>query len=232
MSRSTKRFLRAAVVVSLVGAGAAASFVACKSEILPVKEPKRCTLQTVGLTVLASDRLNPTNEGEPRPVILRIYQLKNDVGLQNAKFEEIWQDDKTALGDDLVKVDELAVYPNSRSEVKFERDDSAGYVVPVALFRNPKGRSWYTVFELPPSPAKGECGVPECTGDDCEGKGAGAPPTPRFVVWLDENRVDAGDEHLDDFPSSGRVQVVQLGKGSSPTANSGAAKGAAKPGSS
>lgn len=179
----------------------------CGSTILPVKEAKKCQLQIVNMTVLASPMINPTNEGEARPVIVRIYQLKNDVNLANATFDQIWKDDKTTLGEDLVKADEFAVYPNSRSEVKFERDDSAGYVVAVALFRNPKGKSWFTSFELPPSPAKGECGAP-CTGDECEKKEI---PQPVFVIWIDGTRIDSGEDHLDDFPESGRTQVVKLG---------------------
>lgn len=191
----------------------AASSAGCRSEILPVKEPKKCQLQVVTMTVLASPSINPTSEGLPRPVIVRIYQLKNDVNLQNATFEQIWKDDKNTLGDDLVKVDELPAYPNSRTEVKFERDDSAQYVTAVALFRNPKGKSWFTSFELPPSPAKGECGG-GCTGDEC--KENDKPKNPVYAVWIDGTRIDTGDDHLDEFPESGRVQVVHLGGGAKP----------------
>jgi type VI secretion system protein VasD len=201
-----RSILKAAFVLCLGLASASA----CNSTILPVKEAKKCQLQVVNMTVLASPMINPTNEGEARPVIVRLYQLKNDVNLTNATFEQIWKDDKNTLGEDIVKSDEFAVYPNSRSEVKFERDDSASYVVAVALFRNPKGKSWFVSFELPPSPAKGECGTPECKGDDCEKKDKEIPQ-PVFVIWIDGTRIDSGEDHLDDFPSSGRVQVVKLG---------------------
>lgn len=194
--------------------------VGCKQEILPVKEPKKCDLQVVTLTVVAAPLINPTNEGEARPVVLRIYQLKNDVQLQAAKFEEVWKDDKKTLGEEtIVKVDELPIYPNSKTEVKFERDEAAQYVVGVALFRNPKGKSWFTVFELPPSPKKGQgCGA-TCNGEECDG---GAPIMfPKFSLWVEGTRIDVGDDHLDDVsPDAGRYKVVHL---------SGAAAASGKP---
>lgn len=219
-----RTILKATLALSLgLALGAPAAMSGCNSTILPVKEAKKCQLQIVNLTVLASPMINPTNEGEARPVIVRLYQLKNDVNLQSATFEQIWKDDKKTLGEDLVKSDEFAVYPNSRSEVKFERDDSASYVVAVALFRNPKGKSWFVSFELPPSPAKGECGAP-CTGDECEKKEV---PQPVFVIWIDGTRIDTGEDHLDEFTEPGRTQVVKLGP--APAASGDAPKAAPKP---
>jgi type VI secretion system protein VasD len=205
---------------SFIALGAAAVFSAvawlpsCGTrEMVPIKEPKKCDLQIVTMTVVSSPTINPTTEGEARPVQLRIYQLTSDVRLQNATFEQIWKNDKETLQDDLVKVDELAVYPNTRTEVKFERDDSAQAVVGVALFRNPKGKSWFTTFELPPSPTKGQgCGAApvECKeGESCD---AGGPIlNPRFSIWIDATRIEQGDDHLDDVPTDGRrVSIVHL----------------------
>lgn len=223
----SRRTMVSATLAFAAGAvfGVPAAVSGCKSEILPVKEPKKCQLQVVTLTVLASPTINPTNEGDPRPVIVRIYQLKNDVNLQNAKFEQIWKDDAKTLGEDLVKVDEVAIYPNSRSEIKFERDDSATFVAAVALFRNPKGKSWFTTFELPPAPSKGECGQP-CNGDECEKKEI---PQPVFVVWIDGTKIDAGEDHVDDFPDAGRVQVVNLSAGAAPAGSGAPAAKGGKP---
>ncbi|MGZ3417815.1 MAG: type VI secretion system lipoprotein TssJ [Polyangiales bacterium] len=222
-----------AIVAGVLGAGSLLG-AGCRSETVAIREPKKCQLSTVGMTVLASPNINPNAAGEPRPVVLRIYQLKNDVNLQNASFEQIWKDDKTTLGDDLVKVDELSVFPNSRSDIKFERDDTASYVVVVALFRNPKGKSWFASFELPPAPGKGECGgappVPSASGSACPDGSCGdnAPKNTRFVVWVDGTKVEAGDDHIDEMPTPGRVQTVNLGAAKG--AGSAAPKGATSKG--
>ena len=190
----------------------AGSLASCGQRDVVVQAPKQCELQIVSLTVLASPFINPTDAGQPRPVQLRIYQLKSSIRLENAPFDAIWKKDKETLETDLVKVDELSVFPDSRTEVKFERAKEALDVVAVALFRNPKGRSWYTVFELPPDPGKGACGISvDCPDGNCD---AGGPVlNPKYAVWIDQNRVDVGDDHLDEYPDGGRTQVVSLASG-------------------
>jgi type VI secretion system protein VasD len=187
--------------------------VACSTaQPIIVQPPKSCTLQIVGMTIMASPKINPEDNGSPRPVQLRIYQLKTDTRLLNASFQQIWKEDKETLKDDLVKVDEMSVYPDTRTEVKFERDPSALFVVGVALFRNPKGKNWWTEFELPPPPGKGDCMNPDpkCSGPDCA-KEAGAPPlAPHFSLWIDGTRIDDGTDHLDEYPDATRIRQLYL----------------------
>jgi type VI secretion system protein VasD len=202
------------LAVAALPIGFAVSIMAsCAQREIVVQAPKQCELQVVTLTVLASPFINPTDQGAARPVQLRIYQLKSTIRMENASFESIWKKDKDTLQDDLVKVDELSIYPDSRTDVKFERNKDALDVVAVALFRNPKGRSWYTIFELPPDPGKGACGLnvdcPE--GGQCD---TGPVLNPRYSVWIEQSRVDVGDDHLDDYPEDGgRTTIVHLTSG-------------------
>lgn len=174
--------------------------IGCSSNSATPKEPEKCKLQILTGAIIASPYINPTVTGEARPVQLRLYQLKNDTGFLNASFEQIWQDDKTALGDTLVKVEEMSIYPNTRVAFKFERDDSAQFLIAAALFREPKGRTWFTSFELPPPPSAGACGA-KCTGPECD---AGVEKDNRIYIWIDGMVVQDGAEHVDDFPL-GRV---------------------------
>jgi type VI secretion system protein VasD len=188
--------------------------------IVPVKDtPKKCELQVVSLNVIASPLINPTLDGEPRPVQMRIYQLKDDVHLQSATFEQVWKEDATVLGQDIVKRDDLFVYPNTRTDVKFDRDPSASHIVGAALFRNPKGRSWYMSFELPPPPGKGDCQAPGCEDGKC-----GVDPNPKFALWVDSTRVDDGADHMSDITDGRRIKVVTLSKPVPPPASSSGAK--------
>ncbi|HEX8789698.1 MAG TPA: type VI secretion system lipoprotein TssJ [Polyangiaceae bacterium] len=207
--------------LAAVVAGASVAF-ACSSSptILPVKEAQGCTLQIVGVTVMASKQINPSADGAPRPVQFRIYQLKTDTRMLNAPFDRIWKDDKATLQDDLVKVDEFPVYPDTRTEVKFERDPAALFVVGVALFREPKGRNWWTEFELPPAPGKGNCGMvePKCSGPNCPQEGGAPVLAPHYAIWIDGTRVDDGSDHLDDYPDATRVSTLTLHAAPAPAA--------------
>ncbi len=173
------------------------------SNSAPVKEPEKCKLQIISAAVISSPYINPTPQGEPRPVQLRLYQLKSDTSFLNASFERIWKEDKEALGDDLVKVEEFPVYPDSRTELKFERAEPAQFLIAAGLFREPKGRSWYASFELPPSPNAGACAA-KCPGGQCDG---GTENNPKFYIWVEDTRVVDGIEHADEFPK-GRVHSV------------------------
>jgi type VI secretion system protein VasD len=236
LGRAVARTLGVFAVAFVPVAAASTMLASCGQRDIAVLAPKQCELQIVSLTVIASPLINPTVDGAPRPVQLRIYQLKSSIRMDNAPFDAIWKKDKETLGEDIVKVDELSVFPDSRTEVKFERAKDALNVVAVALFRNPKGRSWYTVFELPPDPGKGACGLPvgapsgsaDCPDGKCDNADAGPILNPRFSVWIDQNRVDVGDDHLDEYPDGGRTQVIHLssgGAGSGSPATGGAPAG-------
>ena len=203
----------AVVVAALAALLVAVAAVGCGQTVVLPKEPDRCKLQLVDMTIMASARLNPADTGDARPVQLRVYQLTTDVHLNNADFEKIWKADKATLGDELVKVEEMSVFPDSRVDIRFERDEKALFVAAVALFRTPRGRSWYTVMELPPAPGKGDCALLECDG------GAGCKPqqnrlNPHFYVWLDGSRVDDGEDRLDEFPVPGRRRNATFRPGS------------------
>ena len=181
-----------------------ASWLAACSSTPPPEVPEKCDLQIVTSAVITSPYINPSERGEPRPVQVRIYQLKSDVGFLNSDFEEVWKKDAEVLGEDLVKAEEFPVYPDTRTEVKFERDDAAQFIVAAALFRNPTGKNWFKSFELPPSPADGQCGA-RCPDGEC----AEAPVLdPRFYIWIDDTRVEDGIEYADYFPEGGTLSAA------------------------
>jgi type VI secretion system protein VasD len=212
MLRAGVSTLVSVVVATAVAVGGGIGIACSSSTPVIVQPPKSCTLQVVGMTIIASPKINPEDDGSPRPVQLRLYQLKTDNRLLNASFDQIWKEDKATLQDDLVKVEEFPVYPDTRTEVKFERSPDALFVVGVALFRTPKGRNWWTEFELPPPPGKGDCMFPDpkCAGPDCQKEAGGPPLAPHFSIWLDGSRIDDGADHLDEYPDASRIKQLYL----------------------
>lgn len=191
---------------AFAGVGMVALVVSACGETLPVaKAPEKCPPQSITVSVLSSPAINRTPEGEPRPVVVRLYQLKTDARLYNASFDRIWKDDKATLADDLVASQELEVYPGTRTDVKFERPPTVGHVAGVALFSNPTGHAWFASLDLPPVPEAGKCGAACPPGDeDCESANV---LTPHFVYYVDGSKIDDGVEHLDDYPTVGRMKA-------------------------
>lgn len=182
--------------VGVCTVGAIAALGACASTPEPqVTKPKDCELKSLKASVITSRRVNLSEEREPRPVQLRLYQLKNDTRFLNSRFDAVWRSDVDTLGDDLLKVDEIPVYPNSRVEMRVEKIEGARFLVAAGLFRNPKGRSWFTSFEFP------EPGPQFCDG--------ASETEPEFFVWVEDTRVEDGEAHADEYPEgAGRVLAV------------------------
>ena len=154
-----------------------ATMLACSSPP-PAKAtpPKACEVIAPKLELGASDRVNGTNASDARPVQVRLYQLKNDAVLQNSSFEEIWQQDRTILADDLVNVVELTVYPGKSKVVEIEADETANKLGVVALFREPQGKDWFVTYELDSVSPEPPC-----------------PKTaPRISVYLDRMQIQDG----------------------------------------
>jgi type VI secretion system protein VasD len=190
---------------TLLGVVAFGSVVACTHAAPPAEAPKKCPPQSITVSILASPSANRTPDGAPRPVVVRIYQLKNDERLFNASFEQMWHEDKATLADDMVKVDELEVYPATRADIHFDRPEPVQHLAAVVLFQEPKGRSWVSSVDLPPPPEPGKCDQRSCDedDDDCTMSAANAP---RYAFWVEGSKVDDGVEHLDEFPKPGPMK--------------------------
>jgi type VI secretion system protein VasD len=141
--------------------------------------PEPCHRETAKVTVGAGAQVNAA-AGEPGlPVRVRIYQLRSDARLRNAAFEEVWQDDKAAFKDDLLKMDEQTAYPGQSGQVQLQLSPEATAIAAVALFREPKGKDWYVSFDLEPLKPKPPC----------------PPAEPEISLWLDRMKIQDGRGH-------------------------------------
>jgi type VI secretion system protein VasD len=204
--RSRLRSILALSAAGVVLGGMAAIATAGCSQPAPAKEPEPCDVQVVTLDIYASDNINPNENGNPRPVVVRLYQLQNDVRMTNATYDQILQNEKETLADDMLKADDVEVYPNDLVEIKFERVKTASTLAGVAFFHGPKGTSWKTFYEFPLPPGEVKCAGR--AGD------AGKPEAdPRVSFFIDESKIDNGsqfDESM--FPHAASVRRVSLPK--------------------
>ncbi|WP_437806544.1 type VI secretion system lipoprotein TssJ [Sorangium sp. So ce1078] len=196
----------AAALAASLGAALPAAVAGCTSAAPPPAAPEPCDVQIVTLSIYASDNINPNENGNPRPVVVRLYQLKSSARMENATYDQILLKDKETLEDDLAKVDEVEVFPNDLVEVKFERLPDASHLVGAALFHSPKGSSWKTFYEFPLPPGEAQCGGRESD--------AGPPVAdPRVAFFIDSTKIDNGvefDESM--FPNASAVRRLSLPK--------------------
>src|SRR5262245_21299263 len=113
-SITTGLLLGPAIGAGVIGSGCAAA--------PPPEAPKPCDKQFGTLDIYAAGNINPNENGNPRPVVVRLYQLVSDLNLANARYNDVLNNPDKVLGKDVLKVDELSVFPNDHVRVKFERD--------------------------------------------------------------------------------------------------------------
>jgi type VI secretion system VasD/TssJ family lipoprotein len=96
---------------------------------------------------------SPCTTPEPIRVLLttvRIYQLKDTGKLVESSIDRLLDGDRAVLGEDLVSVQELILYPGERAAPALVRGEGATSIAVVAMFRRPVGPSWRAIRKLPP----------------------------------------------------------------------------------
>jgi type VI secretion system VasD/TssJ family lipoprotein len=113
--------------------------------------PSPCTTpEPIRVLLTASPRLNPGDNGESLATTVRIYQLKDTGKLVESSIDRLLDGDRAVLGEDLVSVQELILYPGERAAPALVRGEGATSIAVVAMFRRPVGPSWRAIRKLPP----------------------------------------------------------------------------------
>ena len=204
-ARSLRKFLVAVTAGGMMASGALLWGAGCSSAPAPAPQ-KPCDVQIVTLRIYSADNINPNENGNPRPVVVQLYQLKNDVRLLNASYDDVLLREKETLGEDVAKKDEVEVFPNDLVEVKFERIKEASHLAGVALFHSPKGQSWKTFYEFPLPP-----GEVACAG---RGGDAGKPEAdPQVSFFVESTKIDNGSQFDESqFPDASAIRRISLPK--------------------
>ena len=112
----------------------------CGGQQLPTI-PK-CKVAGLEASLTAAQRLNMDEEGNSLPLVVRMFQLKSATAIKNADFEAMWQDPKEALGEDLLSVAEMTLFPDQTEVREIPRESDARYVAVMGVFRKQTGTTW------------------------------------------------------------------------------------------
>lgn len=103
------------------------------------------------MTIEAASDVNPNDAGRPSPVVVRVYQLKNDAAFRDADFGKLYGDDQAALGQDVVRRDEYTLSPSERRAVEVELPNEGVVVCAIAAFQSIDTSVWRACAKLPAS---------------------------------------------------------------------------------
>jgi type VI secretion system protein VasD len=129
------RILRSMPIAFLVAACVALA--ACKSAPKPPPPPP-----PVKVTLIASADVNPDAQNRASPVVVRVYQLKDDAAFKDADFFALFDKEQATLGAALVSREEFELAPGEKHSLEIKLSPDARCVGVVAAYRDIRNVQW------------------------------------------------------------------------------------------
>lgn len=101
-----------------------------------------CSKPSINLAVASQPNVNPDFSGRPSPVIVKMYELRNDMAFNSSDFHPLFETPLQVLGADLIAADELVFTPGEARKVEYELNSSTRFIGLVAGFRQMERGTW------------------------------------------------------------------------------------------
>lgn len=122
--------------------GAALALAACAKE----PEPPR----VLSITVTGGAGINPNAEGTATPVVVKLVELKQASGFEQAGFFDLYDQARATLGPDLVGSERITLRPGQTAEREWTLGPETRHLGAVVAFRDLDRASWRAVAPLGP----------------------------------------------------------------------------------
>ena len=103
----------------------------------------------IELTLQAAADINPDASGQAAPVVVRVYHLASPEKFSVADFFSLFDNDKAALGPDLISRDEVSLTPGQTRTLTTPLEPKATIVGVVAAFRDIDHATWRASIAVP-----------------------------------------------------------------------------------
>jgi type VI secretion system protein VasD len=111
-------------------------------------EPTPIPPTQINLQLISQANTNPDASNNPSPVLLRIYELKEQSNFMNADFFALFDKEQATLAADLVHKQEILLTPGQNSALQIDPDASTKLLGFFAAFRNLDNAQWRSVTPL------------------------------------------------------------------------------------
>ncbi|GIV60300.1 MAG: type VI secretion lipoprotein [Rhodothermaceae bacterium] len=102
----------------------------------------------LSLNVVGTPQLNSAETGNSNAAVVRIYELTGTANFQSATLESFWRNDTEALGQELVRRQELLLYPDTVERIEIEPDPATRYIGVAADLRRPAREGWRQIIPV------------------------------------------------------------------------------------
>ncbi|WP_447795353.1 type VI secretion system lipoprotein TssJ [Pseudomonas farris] len=137
------RFLLAVATALLLTACA-------KDAAKPQPEETEADTAAVELHFHAIAGLNPGATGQPAPVRVRIFELKNAATFGRSDYFALAERAQATLGADLIDQDEVLIQPGQQLSLQRDLDPATRHIGVLVGYRELDQSLWRTVMNVPP----------------------------------------------------------------------------------
>ncbi|MFL6534948.1 MAG: type VI secretion system lipoprotein TssJ [Pseudomonas sp.] len=135
----------------LLAVAAALLLTACaKDAAQPQPEEAEADTAAIELHFHAIAGLNPGATGQPAPVRVRIFELKNAATFGRSDYFALAERAQATLGADLIDQDEVLIQPGQQLSLQRDLDPSTRHIGILVGYRELDQSLWRTVMNVPP----------------------------------------------------------------------------------
>lgn len=106
---------------------------------------------TAIIEIVAERSLNPDIDGVPKPVLLRIYELRAPAAFERSSFFDLQEKDESQLGGDFVRREELVIAPGERRIIERKGNPDVRAFGFFAGYRDLERSTWRAAVGAPNS---------------------------------------------------------------------------------
>jgi type VI secretion system protein VasD len=99
--------------------------------------------------VIVTRDVNPDLAGRPSPIVVRVYQLKEEGAFNSANYYALIDKEQETLGQSLVSREEYELQPGTTREVQLKIPPESRYLGAVAGYRNLNNSKWKALSPAP-----------------------------------------------------------------------------------
>lgn len=109
--------------------------------------------------ISAAENINPDINMRPSSVVVRVYQLKNRVNFDNARYEDLFNPIKNTLGAEFIAVSEYLIDPGMSAEFDVDIASSTKFIGIAVGYRSIDMVNWRTIVAMPEKSALDPIGL-------------------------------------------------------------------------
>ena len=99
--------------------------------------------------LIVSGDVNPDNSGRASPVVVRLFQLRNDGEFATADFFALYDKEKETLGASFISREEYVLAPGETRTLELAVNPDARFIGALAAYRDIRAAQWRAITRPP-----------------------------------------------------------------------------------